>query len=185
VIRRPSRGCRGHRASLLEFVDRPDRLPATSAALDHLERCAPCRDELAEVAQVVTALRRIGRELETVDAPGGAWLDIRQRITRPAETWRWRTTLGTMMVSAMLVAVVVGRGELTVEPQQQRSFVADPAEDPGNRLIEDTYLASRRADVHGPIDESPVAGRSLPLLRTEAVAFRKEVKAAGPRPRLI
>ena len=185
MIRRPERACRRHRATLLDFVDRPRRGPLTVAALDHLERCAGCREELADLSQVVSALRRLGRELEDVEPPGGAWFELRQRIARPADAWRWRSTLGGMMVSALLVAVIIVPTGRILDP------VADPAptqaseEGAGARRIEDAYLASRRADARGPIDGSPVAGRSLPLLRTEAVAFRKEVKPAGPRPRLI
>lgn len=181
----PSRACRRHRATLLDFVDRPRRDPAMAAALDHLDRCPSCRSEVAEVAQVVTVLRRMGREVENLEAPGDAWLGLRQRITQPADVWRWRSTLGGMVVSALLVAVVIIPGGLTTGSSLSPSASIAAAEALADARLEEIYLASRRASAHGPIDGSPVAGRSLPLLRTEAVAFRKEVKLAGPRPRLI
>ena len=182
---RPARACRRHRATLLDFADRPRRDPAMAAALDHLDRCPLCRNEVAEVAQVVTVLRRMGREVETVEAPLEAWVDLRQRITRPAEVWRWRSTLGGMVVSALLVAVVIVPGGLSTVSSWSPSEAIVTGEALVDSQVEEAYLASRRASAHGPIDGSPVAGRSLPLLRTEAVAFRKEVRLAGPRPRLI
>jgi len=184
VTGRSARACRRHRAALLEFVDRPRRDVAMTAAFDHLDRCPGCRDELAEVAQVVTVLRRLGREVERVEVPADTWGDLRDRITRPAEAWRWRSSLGGVMVSAFLVAVLIVPAGLTREPLRPPSSSVNAAEPIGDQRIEIAYLDSRRGG-HGPNDGSSVARRSLPLLRTEPVVYRKEVKAVGPVPRLI
>ena len=111
AFRRP---CADHRAALLDFVDRGERGPGTARALAHLDRCHTCERDLSEVALTIAALRRIGREVAVAEPAADAWLKLRARVTRPIDPWRWRATIGGMVSSTLLVAVLVGPATLGV-----------------------------------------------------------------------
>ena len=107
MITRMPRSCVVHRAALLDFVDGQPRTVATTAALAHLGRCRTCEDELAGIVRTVAALRRLGRAASTAEPPAEAWTMLRERIRRPSPTaWRWRFSLGGLMVSTAAVAVL-------------------------------------------------------------------------------
>ena len=107
ILRRPS-SCAGHRAALLDFVDRRERRPGTDVALAHLDRCRSCEAELTEIALAITALRRIGAEVQLAEPSGDAWERVRQvAARRPAAPWRTRLSLGATLVGAALAVVVV------------------------------------------------------------------------------
>lgn len=107
ILRRPS-SCAGHRAALLDFVDRRERRSGTDVALAHLDRCRSCEAELTEIALAITALRRIGTEVQLAEPSGDAWERVRQvAARRPAAPWRTRMSLGATLVGAALAAVVV------------------------------------------------------------------------------
>ena len=100
--------CAIHRDALLAFVDRRERTARTDAALAHLELCATCEVELTEVALAVTALRRIGRQVALVEPGPDAWPALLSRVRRrDAAPWHWPMTLGGLVTSTMLVAVLV------------------------------------------------------------------------------
>lgn len=107
ILRRPS-SCAGHRAALLDFVDRRERGPGTDVALAHLDRCRTCETELTEIALTITVLRRIRAEVQVAEPSGDSWERVRRvAARRPAAPWRWRMSLGATVVAAALAAVVV------------------------------------------------------------------------------
>src|SRR4051794_22391121 len=107
MMTRMPRSCVVHRAALLDFVDGQPRAAGTSAALTHLEQCRACEDELAGIVRTVAALRRLGRAAAMVEPPADSWTALRERIRRPAASaWRWRFSLGGLMMSTAAVAVL-------------------------------------------------------------------------------
>jgi anti-sigma factor RsiW len=107
MITRMPRSCVVHRAALLDFVDGQPRTGDMSAALAHLERCRSCEDELAGIVRTVAALRRLGRAVAAAEPSPDAWPLLRGRITQPRDTgWRWRFSLGGVMMSTAAVALL-------------------------------------------------------------------------------
>lgn len=107
ILRRRS-SCAGHRAALLDFVDRRERGPGTDVALAHLDRCRSCETELSEIALMITVLRRIRAEVQLIEPSREAWERVRRvAAPRPMVPWRWRMSLGATMVGAALAAVLV------------------------------------------------------------------------------
>jgi len=103
--------CDAHREALTALVDRHERLPATEAALDHLDRCDSCVAELEAIAEAVHALRGIGREAALADPPDDIWPGLAARVRRPGEpAWRWRMPLAGLVATAAVVALLVGPG---------------------------------------------------------------------------
>lgn len=101
--------CGVHRSALLDFVDRRERGPGTDEALEHLDRCAPCRAELEETALAIVALRRLRDESAARGPSAGAWVRLRGRVERPrTPAWQVRITQAALLASVMLVSVVVG-----------------------------------------------------------------------------
>ncbi len=102
-------GCRIHRAALLDFIDRREMGPETSAALDHLDRCGGCETELAATVLAIHAVRRLLAEARALEPPGDAWERLRARVERPvASAWQARSALAGVVVGAGLVAALVG-----------------------------------------------------------------------------
>ena len=107
MITRMPRSCGTHRAALLDFVDRQERTPATAGALAHLERCRACEDELAGIVRTVAALRRLGEAVARAEPAAEAWPRLRDRVGRPnPAAWRWRLSLGGLMMSTAAVALL-------------------------------------------------------------------------------
>ena len=107
MITRMPHSCVVHRAALLDFVDGQPRTAETVAALAHLDRCRACEDELASIVRTVAALRKLGRFAATAQPSPDAWPLLRGRVTRPPETaWRWRFSLGGVMMSTAAVALL-------------------------------------------------------------------------------
>jgi predicted anti-sigma-YlaC factor YlaD len=103
---RPS-ACDRFRPTLLDFVDRRERGPATDAALDHLGWCEGCRRELTETALAIAALRRVGSELRAVPVPAMPSDGLARLVAGHRDPWRWRMQLGSLVASAAIAAVVV------------------------------------------------------------------------------
>ncbi len=100
--------CAGHRAALLDFIDRRERGPGTDAALAHLDRCRTCETELSEIALMITVLRRIRAEVQVAEPPRDAWERVRRvAARRPVPPWRWRISLGSTVLATALAAIVV------------------------------------------------------------------------------
>lgn len=104
----PAGACRRHRRVLEAFVDRGERGPGTPAALEHLARCEPCERDLTELALMIAAMRRAGRELQTAPVP----VIDRGRVAaltapRRRSPWSFRLQLGSLLTGAAIAAVVV------------------------------------------------------------------------------
>jgi hypothetical protein len=100
--------CRRLRPVLVDFVDRGEVGPVTSAALVHLDRCQRCRDALEATASTIAALRRLGAEVAREEPPAEAWPRLRTTLhvgrRRPAVM----SPLVGLALSMAIVAVVVG-----------------------------------------------------------------------------
>ena len=105
--------CRRHAAALLDLVDARTPSPGSGAAMDHLEWCRTCSDELQDLALALVAMRRFGESGAGESGSPYAWLRLRNRIevTRAAAAvvaWRWRATMAGLATSTLLVAALVG-----------------------------------------------------------------------------
>jgi hypothetical protein len=110
VIAQVPGSCADHRATLLDFVDRRERTPATRAALAHLDRCHACEEELAGIVRTIAALGRLRQTVAGAEPPGESWSALLDRLSRPAPApWRWRLSLGGLLMSAVAVALLTTR----------------------------------------------------------------------------
>lgn len=105
---RPTGACRLHRPILEALVERGERVPATSAALDHLSTCSVCERHLTELALTVAMLRRVARDVaaQPVPAPSPpriAALAVRRRRAGAS----WHLQLGSLLMGAAIAAIVV------------------------------------------------------------------------------
>jgi hypothetical protein len=107
--------CRMHRPALAALAERRAAGPDGQAALDHVEICAACAQELGELMLTVVVLRRIGAEAAVVASrgPDDAWGRLRARIEHSSRrarqrAWQWRATVGGLATASLLVAVLVG-----------------------------------------------------------------------------
>ncbi len=176
ALRRP---CAGHRAALVDFVDRRELRPATAAALAHLDRCPACEADLSRIALAIAALRRLHREVAVAEPPADAWLRLRARIQRPVDPWRWRATVGGLVMRTLLVAVVVG-------PQTLVRPVAEP-QGPmppgllGDLRAETVYLTNARAGDLPPAPRVIRDATGVPVsYPAEIREYRKEVDSTKP-----
>lgn len=105
--------CRRHASALLDVVDARTPTPRSGAAMDHLEWCRTCSDELQDLALAIVAMRRFGESGAGESGSPYAWPRLRSRIeaTRAAAAaaaWRWRATMAGLATSTLLVAALVG-----------------------------------------------------------------------------
>ncbi|MES2208675.1 MAG: hypothetical protein V4515_00580 [Chloroflexota bacterium] len=105
--------CRRHASALLEIVDPRTPTPGSTAALDHLEWCRRCSDELQDLALAIVAMRRFGEADAGEAGSASAWPNLSRRIvgTRAAAAaavWRWRASLAGLVAGTLVVAAVVG-----------------------------------------------------------------------------
>lgn len=171
AFRRP---CADHRASLLDFVDRRERSAATPAALAHLDRCRECERELADVALVIAGLRRLHDQLDGAEPSADAWIRLRARVTRRVDPWQWRTTLGGLATSALLVAVLVM--PVTIGAPATPDNGLEVPDSPAALQRESAYLASIRVGSLPPAPRAERGGGSVPVnLPPEIEQVRKEV----------
>jgi hypothetical protein len=164
VIRlRSRRSCAAHRAALLDFAARRARDPGIGRALDHLDRCRACEEELAATALIVHALRRLHEEtLRAEPAPDG-WSRLRARLDATRrEPSRLLSGLPGIVVAAGLCAALVGPGAIT-GGGRARVYNEAPRGVPAPYLV---FEASReRAWVAGLLPEPeiprPYTGRRI------------------------
>lgn len=131
--------CRRHRAALVAFVDRGEVGAGTSPALAHLDRCGRCLSDLEATTLTVTALRRIGDELEAVEPSSDAWPRLRSRIER-AEHRRppVMSPIAGVAMSLVIVAAFVG-----LSPGMQSAVAPDSAREA--RVLIDLARAEEEA----------------------------------------
>lgn len=173
--------CGTHRAALIDFVDRRALGSATAAALSHLDRCRACEEELSGIALAIAALRRLHREVDGEEPAADAWLRLRARIQRPIDPWPWRATLGGLVGSVMLVAVVVGPIALGGRDIDRASLSPWLLRE---TRVEVGYLAASRAGDLPPTPRALRGSGSIPRTFPEEIReVRKEVLAAKPTTR--
>jgi anti-sigma factor RsiW len=149
MIRRRQDACVVHRPALVDFVERRALGPESPAALDHLARCGRCERDLAEVAQTVIALRRLGARAGAIEAPSDGWPTLRERLERSQRAAddaarRFRRAFGGAVVAIAVVALVAVpslTGTIT------RGVDDGLAVLPGARSV--TATDARRYDTHG------------------------------------
>jgi hypothetical protein len=108
VVTFTSSACNRHRHALIDFVESREITPATTRALDHLDRCDTCRDELAGIAMALTGLRRIRDQIATAEPAPDAWARLHARIAAGnGPVWRWPATVRGLILSTMLVGLAV------------------------------------------------------------------------------
>jgi len=104
------RACQVHRTALFDFVDGQPWTPGTRAALDHLEGCRPCEDELAGIVRTVAALRRLGQTVVAVEPPGDVWVRLRSTAERPrARRWAAGGNVAGALLALSIVAMTTVR----------------------------------------------------------------------------
>ena len=179
------RSCSRYRSVLVDFVDRGEISDGTGRALAHLERCGRCRDAIESTALAITALRRLGDDLQAVEPPPDAWPRLHARITT-----RRPMVMSPMAGAAMSVAIVAmlalpfrlagGNPEIRVESQAPTTA---PQVDRQELHNEAAYLAASRrtATIQGTVP-SGIVPINLP---EEVRQVRKEVPTAQPTRRSI
>jgi hypothetical protein len=181
------RSCARHRPVLVDFVDRGEVGPATGRALAHLERCARCTEAIESTVLTITALRRMGDELRSIEPSPDAWPRLRARITgwrRPAAM----SPLAGIAMSMAIVAVLVMPFRLgaagTIDRWPATAEATSPAVDLEDQQIETAYLAVSRRALPSSGDAADVG--SLPMNIPEEIRqARKEVHSAKPSGRTI
>jgi len=126
VIRLPwRRACGAHRTALIEFAARRADGPHVRAALDHVDRCRSCEDDLAATTLVVHALRRLHEEISRVQPAPDGWARLRARlaVTR-REPSIWMTSLPGAVLALGLVAMM---GDPTLMHEAQPLLDDGPA----------------------------------------------------------
>jgi hypothetical protein len=178
------RSCSRYRPLLEDFVDRGEVRPDTGAALEHLDRCSRCTEAIESTMLTITALRRLGDEIDTVEPAADAWPRLRNRIT----TWKRPVAMSPIAGIAMSIAIVVVMvlpfrvsGGAAVDFGDEATPMTDTRSVDADHRIEATYLAvSRRL----PIGGSPQVTGSLPRnIPQEVWQVRKEVHSAKPSAR--
>ena len=179
AFRRP---CADHREALLDFVDHGERGPATTRAIAHLDRCRTCERDLSEVALTIAALRRIGREVTLAEPAADAWLRLRARVTRPIDPWRWRATVGGMVTSTLLVAVLVAPATLGLPGTLSRMPEPVPVTELRReaQYLNSVYLADLPDAVVADHATGSVPDPYAPEFGLAPHVARKEVPSAKP-----
>jgi hypothetical protein len=158
--------CARHREALAELAERSEPTPAGAAALAHLEQCRDCADTLGDLTLTVVALRRMGDESGAGTAwfawrPGETdraadvaldrtWSRLRERIERSRraareQAWRWRTSFGGLLASAVVVAALVGPATLHLGGATAFTPTTGSDLDAVSRQIEADYVLGARA----------------------------------------
>ncbi len=103
--------CATHRTALLALLDGwPRDEAATGSALDHLDRCDACREEMGEYVLILAGLRRLGTAARQTDPGAGGWSRVRARIQAPPNPRvrpRWAGIAGLVAVPLVAAMVVV------------------------------------------------------------------------------
>ncbi len=108
------RRCRAHRVALVEFVASGSRGSDVRRALDHVDRCRACEDELAATALVLHALRRLHVETRRAEPAADGWSRLQARLAATRrEPSRLLSGLPGIVAAAALCAVLVGPAAVT------------------------------------------------------------------------
>ena len=119
TVVRDTTDCRRHAEALLDLADPALVTTDSTAALDHIEWCRPCADELQDLALAIIAMRRFGEDPPATARSSEVWPTINARIINgraaaAAAAWRWRASLAGLVTGTMMVAALVGPTALHV-----------------------------------------------------------------------
>ena len=178
------RSCTRYRPVLVDFVDRGELGPRTSAALAHLDRCDRCTEAIESTMLTITVLRRLGEEASRAQPRADAWPRLQARLAiQPAQ----RASLVYPMARAVLT---IGLAGLLVTPIRlaetvSREIPAETQAAPTAAFVTTASPTTRRiAEATGP-DLIRNRGRDGPRVSPDGnAAARKErpsAPSAGPR----
>lgn len=132
--------CERHRHALVEFVETREVSASANRALDHLDRCDACGEELAGIAMALTGLRRLRAQVASAEPPPDAWPRLAARISnRAVATWRWPATVRGLILSTMLVGVAV----LSLSPETPIGL-SDGVREVDIRIEQAYFMEARR-----------------------------------------
>ncbi|MDA8238646.1 MAG: hypothetical protein M0T75_12355 [Chloroflexi bacterium] len=108
------RGCRAHRAALLEFAAQRTGGPDVRRALDHVERCRSCEEDLAATTLVLHALRGLHEDARRAEPAPDGWSRLRARLAATRrEPSRLLSGMPGIVAAAALCAALAGPGAVT------------------------------------------------------------------------
>ncbi len=111
LARRP---CRAHRVALVEFASHRAGGPDVRRALDHVDRCRACEEELATTTLVLHALRRLHEETERAEPASDSWVRLRNRLAAARrEPSRLLSGLPGVVAAFGLCAALIGPGAIS------------------------------------------------------------------------
>ena len=192
--------CGEHRSALVEFAARRTRGPAVLRALDHLDRCRACEDELATTTLVLHGLRRLHEETERVEPAADGWTRLRARLaaTRREPSRLLSGLPGILAASALCAALagpaaIAGGGPpgvyneapraaappyLAFEQSRERARAAGLLPEPELRL---PYTGARTAPPPITADLPPSTGRQTTWVEV-ATDTDPDASASAPAP---
>ncbi len=176
--------CNRHRPLLVDFVDRGEVQPGTSAALAHLDRCARCLAVIESTMLTITALRRLGDAAIEAEPRPDAWPRLRARIDglRPRRPKVMSPLAGIAMSFAIVAVIVVpfrfGGGSLdqAASAPLDRSAPTNLAD----RRIETAYIAAVRHVSSSSSGANQADDQSTAFNRIYPDDIRPQRKEVGP-----
>jgi anti-sigma factor RsiW len=174
--------CNRHRPLLVDFVDRGEVQPGTSAALAHLDRCARCLAAIESTMLTITALRRLGDAAIDAEPRPDAWPRLRARIDglRPRRPKVMSPLAGIAMSFAIVAVIVVpfrfGGG--TLDQDAAAPLGQSAPINLADRRVENAYIAAvRHASSTAGVNEED---KSTAFNRIYPDDIRPQRKEVGP-----
>ena len=166
--------CLEHRSALLALVERAPAETPGRAALDHLDRCSRCREEIAQTRLASFAVERAWSDAGSVTPSPEGWSKLKARVEgRPARRGPSASpilalALGMGITVALTLPFAPSRWSAVTIQEAAPGFVAVPAGSaPGDPVIDRSGLVQAVAsDPVGevqPISADPVSGPRRPL----------------------
>jgi len=195
-----SRACARHREALADLADLAVPGPAGAAAIAHVGRCPDCAELLGDLMLTVVALRRMAAPSaaaadafvagttaapeELAGSTDSTWTRLLARIERSRraareQAWRWRTSLGGMLASALVVATLVGPATLRLGADGSFAAATGADIDIVSSQIEADYDAGAHAPPPTPADLDVASGEvGIRRYPDDLRPIRKEVAPA-------
>ena len=158
--------CAVHRTALHDFVDHragydPGSGRNLAAALDHLERCRDCEQQLAATALVIAALRRLADDVDTAEPPPDSWhrLSTRLEPPRPRRSMLSSPIAGLALSAGLVVAIVAPQLGLDLVLSTPDRAGPLPGADAASYIEEQRWLRDRlQGNERFAVDQAPAAG---------------------------
>lgn len=124
--------CRRVRREILEIVRFGDVGPGSAGNLEHLSRCADCRDEVGLDRALVAQLRRaLAARVDDATPPTRAWYAILREAQRPEprmSPWAWLA--GSLVGRLRTATAMAGTGLAVVLAMNMEVIPVQPAPEP-------------------------------------------------------